>query len=99
MTSVLEVAGSDPANAGKAAGRIGAGAIGPIVVGVALLSALATFLVLANLTPILPTHNVVITVLLLNALTVLLLVAIITREVWQVIQAHRRGRAGAKLHV
>jgi len=96
MTSVLEVAGADP---GKAAGRIGAGAIGPIVVGVALLSALATFLVLANLTPILPTHNVVITVLLLNALTVLLLVAIITREVWQVIQAHRRGRAGARLHV
>ena len=35
----------------------------------ALLSALATFLVLADLTPIAPTHDVVVTLLLVNALT------------------------------
>src|SRR5690606_34347946 len=51
------------------------------------------------LTPIVPTSPVVITFLLINAATVLLLVAIIVREVWQVVQARRRGRAAARLHV
>lgn len=73
--------------------------INTFVVGIALLSALITFLVLANLTPISPTHNVVISLLLVNAVTVLLLVAIIAREVWQVVQARRHGRAGSRLHV
>jgi two-component system, NtrC family, nitrogen regulation sensor histidine kinase NtrY len=99
MTSVLEAANVESTAAGQSAARQGSGAVGPVVVGIALVSALVTFLVLANLTPILPTHNVVVSLLLVNAATVLLLVAIITREVWQVIQAHRRGRAGARLHV
>ena len=73
--------------------------VGPIVVGLALLSAFLTFIVLADLTPISPTHNVVVTLLLVNAAMVLLLLGIIVREVWQVIQARRSGRAGAKLHV
>jgi len=99
MTSVLEAANVQSTGAGATAGRRGSGALGPIAVGIALVSALITFLVLADLTPIVPTHYVVVSVLLVNAATVLLLVAIITREVWQVIQAHRRGRAGARLHV
>ena len=45
-------------------------AIGLGAVALALLSALATFLVLADLTPILPTHEVVVTLLLVNAVTV-----------------------------
>src|SRR5438552_778540 len=73
--------------------------IGLIAVALALLSALATFVVLANLTPILPTHEVVLTLLLVNAVTVLLLLAIIAYEVWRVVQARRRGRAGSRLHV
>src|SRR5579885_1191945 len=64
-----------------------------------MLSAFVTFIVLADLTPILPTHNVVVTLLLANAATVLLLLAVIVREVWLVVQARRSGRAGAKLHV
>ncbi len=75
------------------------GIFGPIAVGVALLSALATFLVLADLTPIAPTHYVVVTLLLVNVVTVALLLAIIAREVWQVVQARRKGRAAARLHV
>ncbi len=74
-------------------------AAGPIAVGIALLSSLATFLVLAGLTPISPTHNVVVSLLLINASTGLLLVAIIASEVWKVIQARRAGRAGSRLHV
>jgi two-component system nitrogen regulation sensor histidine kinase NtrY len=73
--------------------------LGPIAVGLALLSAFVTFVVLADFTPILPTHNVVVTLLLVNAVTVLLLLGVIVREVWQVVQARRTGRAGARLHV
>ncbi len=72
---------------------------GPIAVGLALLSAFATFIVLADFTPILPTHNVVVTLLLVNAATVLLLLGVIIREVWQMVQARRSGRAAARLHV
>ena len=73
--------------------------IGAIAVGVALLSATATFLVLAGLTPIAPVHEVVVKLLLGNAVTGLLLLAIIGREVWVVVQARRRGRAGSRLHI
>src|SRR5665213_234710 len=73
--------------------------LGPIAVGLALLSAFITFIVLADLTPIPPNHSVVVTLLLANAATVLLLIGIITREVWQVVQARRTGRAAARLHV
>jgi two-component system nitrogen regulation sensor histidine kinase NtrY len=71
---------------------------GPIAVGGALLSALVTFLVLAGLTPVMPTHYVVVTLLLVNAATVLLLLLVIGREVLQIVQARRSGRAGARLH-
>src|SRR5262244_4662667 len=73
--------------------------LGLAAVALALLSALVTFVVLAGLTPIPPTHEVVVTLLLANAATVLLLVAVIAREVWGVVQARRRGRAAARLHV
>jgi len=66
---------------------------------VALLSATATFLVLAGLTPIAPVHEVVVGLLLGNVVTGLLLLGIIGREVWKVVQARRRGRAGSRLHV
>lgn len=71
----------------------------PFAVAIALLSAFLTFMVLAGLTPIEPTRHVVYSFLLINAATVLLLVVIIIREVWLVIQARRRGRAAARLHV
>lgn len=85
--------------AGAPAGRAEIRVLGPIAVGVALFSALVTFVVLAGLTPITPTHNVVVTLLLVNAVTVFLLLAIIAREVWQIVQARRSGRAAARLHV
>ena len=65
----------------------------------ALLSACLTFVVLTGLTPIEPTPAVVYSFILINAATILLLVGIIVREVWQVMQARRRGRAAARLHV
>lgn len=73
--------------------------LAPVAIGLALLSAFLTFVVLVGLTPIEPTHRVVITFLLIDAGIILLLVGIIAREVWSVVQARRRGRAAAKLHV
>jgi len=64
-----------------------------------MLSATATFLVLAGLTSIAPVHEVVVKLLLGNAATGLLLLAIIGREVWAVVRARRRGSAGSRLHV
>src|SRR5262245_37222346 len=99
MSAEQAAATAETTLAGAPAKRGESRIIGPIVVGLALLSAFLTFIVLADLTPISPTHNVVVTLLLVNAVTVLLLLGIIVREVWQVIQARRSGRAGARLHV
>ncbi|EKS28300.1 sensor histidine kinase NtrY-like [Afipia felis] len=71
----------------------------PVAVALALISAFLTFVVLTGLTPIVPTHQVVIGFLLINAASILLLLLIIGREIWLVIQARRRGRAAARLHV
>lgn len=86
--------------AGSAQGaKVWARWLGPIAVGIALFSALLTFVVLAGFTRIVPTHQVVVGFLLANALAALFLVAVIGREVWMIIQARRRGRAAAQLHV
>ncbi|MDP1865696.1 PAS domain-containing sensor histidine kinase [Bradyrhizobium sp.] len=73
--------------------------LAPFAVAIALLSAFLTFVVLTGLTPIEPTREVVYSFLLINAACILLLIGIIVREVWQVVQARRRGRAAARLHV
>jgi two-component system nitrogen regulation sensor histidine kinase NtrY len=73
--------------------------LGPFAVGLALLCAILTFVVLIGLTPIEPTPEVVNTFYLIDAGTILILVGLIIREVWQVVQARRRGRAAARLHV
>ena len=72
---------------------------GAIAVVLALVSATVTFVVLAGLTPIAPTHRVVVTLLLIDLFAALLLVGVIGREIWQIFSARRRGRAGARLHV
>jgi two-component system, NtrC family, nitrogen regulation sensor histidine kinase NtrY len=99
MTTVEEAAPVEPAQRPTATARFATGLIGLVAAGVALFSALVTFVVMAGLTPVSPTHNVVVTLLGANALTVLLLLAIIGREVWHIVQARRRGRAAARLHV
>src|SRR6202163_2343250 len=110
MTTVDQVAPVDPAAAAltpaaplepvaSAPTPVASRLIGALAVGAALLSATATFLVLSGLTPIAPVHEVVVKLLLGDAATELLLLAIIGREVWKVVQARRRGRAGSRLHV
>ncbi|MDC7789820.1 PAS domain-containing sensor histidine kinase [Rhodoplanes sp. TEM] len=99
MATVEEAATAQLAEVVKPSSGAGTRIIGPIGVAAALLSALVTFLVLAGLTPIVPTHNVVVSLLMVNGVAVALLLGVIGREVWQIIQARRRGTAGARLHV
>jgi two-component system nitrogen regulation sensor histidine kinase NtrY len=73
--------------------------LAPFAIGLALLSAFLTFVVLTGLTRIEPTREVAVSFMLMNGATILVLVGIILREVWQVMQARRRGRAAARLHV
>ena len=88
----------DPSSAeprGRALPRL----LAPFAVGIALLSAFLTFIVLTGLTRIEPRPAVVQSFYLINVATILLLVAIIVREVWQMVLARRRGRAAARLHI
>ena len=101
MTSALSVdptAAADLAAPAPTAGR-SMRVIGGIAALLSLVSALMTFIVLADLTPIAPTHRVVVTLLMINGVTVLILLSVIAREVWQVVLARRRGRAAARLHI
>jgi two-component system nitrogen regulation sensor histidine kinase NtrY len=98
MTSVDEVSSAELAGMGSQP-KLGTGFLGPMAVGLALFSAVLTFLVMSSLTPIRPTNLVVIVVLGVNAATVLVLLVVIAVEVWPIFKARRGGRAGARLHV
>jgi two-component system nitrogen regulation sensor histidine kinase NtrY len=79
--------------------RRGPGWIGPLAVLLALTSAFATFLILAGLTPLVPTHEVVVRVMITNGLLILLLVGVVARRTVRLIRERRAGAAGAGLHV
>ncbi|HWZ06025.1 MAG TPA: PAS domain-containing sensor histidine kinase [Bradyrhizobium sp.] len=73
--------------------------LAPLAIALALLSAFLTFVVLTGLTRIEPTRQVAVSFMLMNGAAILVLVGIISREVWKVMQARRRGRAAARLHI
>ena len=99
MTSIASVDQTTPAEITTPVTNRALRALGPTAAVLAMLSAFATFVVLADLTPVVPSHSVVVTLLFINALTVFLLLGVIAHEVWLVVQARRRGRAAARLHV
>lgn len=67
--------------------------------GIALASAILTFVILLGLTPIDPSPNVVIASAIINSLFVVGLIYLICREVARLVNARKRGRAAARLHV
>jgi two-component system nitrogen regulation sensor histidine kinase NtrY len=73
--------------------------IGLSVIGGALISGVLTYAILTGLTPIEPTHDVVVSMLLINVLLVLAMLVVVARQVWQLIKARRNKVAGARLHV
>ncbi|GAA6212136.1 PAS domain-containing sensor histidine kinase [Hyphomicrobiales bacterium 4NK60-0047b] len=72
---------------------------GLITVVMALLSAVVTFLILTGLTPIAPSNNVVITVLLINCALILALVTIVLWQIYLLWQDRKGQTAGAELHI
>ncbi|MBV9245126.1 MAG: PAS domain-containing sensor histidine kinase [Methylobacteriaceae bacterium] len=73
--------------------------LAPITVTLALASAFATFLVLAGFSPIVPKSAVVLDLFLANAIIILVLLALIAFEGFNLIAARRAGAAGARLHI
>ena len=75
------------------------GRFGVISVSAAFLLALATFLVFAGFTPIIPTANVVAALLLGDGLVVVILIILISIELVRLRAARRAAKAGARLHI
>jgi two-component system, NtrC family, nitrogen regulation sensor histidine kinase NtrY len=99
MTSVDTSAAQLDPSLVEAKGRSFQRLLAPIAIGLALLAAAITFVVLTGLTSIEPTREVALSFILMNGATILVLVGIIFREVLQLTQARRHGQAAARLHV
>ena len=74
-------------------------AFGIVVVALALMSALATFLVLANFLPVVPTRDVVIGLFCVNGVLIGILLVMVGVEAFRLMKARRAGVAGSALHV
>ncbi len=72
---------------------------GLLIVILSILSGVLTYLILTGLTPITPTHEVVVTVWLINGVLIFAMIAIIALQLYGLWQARRREAAGARLHV
>src|SRR3954447_4507739 len=71
---------------------------GAIAVVLALLSALATFLVLAGMVPVVPTQDVVLSLFVVNAVLIVVLLGVVAKEAISLVRARRAGLAAAALH-
>jgi two-component system nitrogen regulation sensor histidine kinase NtrY len=72
--------------------------LGPYAVGAALLLAVATFVIFAGFTPIIPTTYVVLGILGGDGLVVVVLCVFIAMEVHKLRVARKAARAGSRLH-
>lgn len=70
---------------------------GFVVVGLSLVSALVTFLILTGLTPIIPRNEVVLAALLVNVLLIIAMIIIIAWQVAGLLRAWREKTPGARL--
>jgi len=101
MTTVedAEAAAGSAMTEGAPARSFTTGIVGLVAVGIALLFAAISFVVLADISPIQLPKGAALTLQIANGVIVLALLAIIGIDAWQVVQARRRGRAGSRLHV
>ncbi|RST86006.1 PAS domain-containing sensor histidine kinase [Aquibium carbonis] len=72
---------------------------GIISVVAALVCAAVSFVILVGMGPVAPTQNVMLGLIAINVALILLLCFLIGREVHQIFQARRRGKAASRLHV
>ncbi len=73
-------------------------AVGASIVVAAMVLAIATFVVLTGLTPIVPTQAILVWAFVLNAILCLALILAVFWEIWPLWRASRRGQAAARLH-
>jgi two-component system nitrogen regulation sensor histidine kinase NtrY len=73
--------------------------LGPVVVVLALATALSSFLIFAGFTPITPTNSVLFSLFAVNILGILLVLGFVVAEAYAIYRARRAGAAGAQLHV
>jgi two-component system nitrogen regulation sensor histidine kinase NtrY len=73
--------------------------LGPYLVSLAVLSAVATLLVLADFTPISPTNDVVVSLFGANLILIFALIILLIAEAWSLIADLRARTAGARLHI
>jgi two-component system, NtrC family, nitrogen regulation sensor histidine kinase NtrY len=96
-TASGDIAASDDrtaiAGASRSRGLIGAG-----LIVISLLTAVATFLIMADLTPIEPRPDRIRGLLLVNAGLIAALTGLVAFEAWQIFRARRIRRAGSQLH-
>lgn len=72
---------------------------GLVVVTLAGISALATYLILTGLTPVVPRNSVVVTVLLINIVLIIAMIVVIAMQLAVLWRAWRQKVAGSRLHV
>jgi two-component system nitrogen regulation sensor histidine kinase NtrY len=72
--------------------------VGVVVVTLSIVSALATYLILSNLTPVAPSDEVVLTALFINVVLVIAMVAVIAVQCLGLWRAWKMRVAGARLH-
>ena len=65
----------------------------------ALVCAIATLLIFADYTPIVPTSDVVLSLFLANLVIILVLLGLLIAEAWNLVAAWRAQAAGAGLHI
>lgn len=72
---------------------------GVVTIAGALLAAGISFAILVGATPITPNEKTTLTLIALNAGFVLVLIALVSREVHRIVMARRHGKAASRLHV
>ena len=72
---------------------------GMVAIGLALIVSAVSFAVLIGVTPVDPDETATLALIGINAVFVLLLIALIGREIHRIYMARRRGKAASRLHV
>lgn len=79
--------------------RVWRSAFGVVIVALALLSALATFSVLANLVPVVSSSEIVLGLFSVNGILIAILLVLVGNEVFRLVRARKAGLAASGLHV
>ena len=98
MTEATQTASGPHVPPPESMPRMGSARGGRILVAIALVAAFLTFLILTGLTPVVPTHQIVVSVLAANALLVVVLAFVVVREILALRRARRIGQAASRLH-